>query len=106
MRLGDHDRADGNPRDEALDPGIRRAVRVLQFAGVETFESCEGGEGHAFHQPTIRFHGGAPAGYRAVSAALEHGLRVDALRRYWTVIDGELTGPFWELTLHADGSTT
>jgi hypothetical protein len=26
-----------------LDPGIELAVRVLMEAGVETFESCEGG---------------------------------------------------------------
>jgi hypothetical protein len=30
-----------------LDPGIVRAVRVLVEAGIETFESCEGGPGHA-----------------------------------------------------------
>jgi len=28
---------------EALDPGIRAAVAALDAAGIETFESCEGG---------------------------------------------------------------
>ncbi|MGH7475244.1 MAG: hypothetical protein ACRELD_03060 [Longimicrobiales bacterium] len=31
---------------EGLDAGIRSAVRLLIDAGVETFESCEGGLGH------------------------------------------------------------
>ena len=38
-----------------LDPGIERAVNLLREARVETFESCEGGAGHAFPEPTIRF---------------------------------------------------
>jgi len=29
-----------------LDRGIEKAVRQLQACGIETFESCEGGEGH------------------------------------------------------------
>jgi len=31
-----------------LDAGIRRMLEVLQAAGVETYESCEGDPGHAF----------------------------------------------------------
>lgn len=37
---------------ESLDDGIREAVRVLAQAGVETFESCQGGDGHAYPEPT------------------------------------------------------
>ncbi len=55
-----------------LDPGIRRYVGALAAAGVETFESCEGGEGHAF--------------------------QVTDLRRVWSIEDGEPVGPNWELT--------
>lgn len=36
-----------------LDPGIAGAVRVLMVAGIHTFESCEGGAGHAYPEPTI-----------------------------------------------------
>jgi hypothetical protein len=89
---------DDLPHDHIIDPGIARAVAALQSAGVETFESCQGGPGHAFHEPTVRFHGGFAEGFRALSAAAEAGLLVDALRRVWTVIDGEPTGPSWELT--------
>jgi hypothetical protein len=56
--------------DLELDAGIRRAVLILRSAGVETFESCEGGPGHAFPDPTIKFHGGAWAGYRALRIQL------------------------------------
>jgi len=81
-----------------LDSGITRAVKVLRAAGVETFESCQGGRGHAFPEPTVRFHGGQAEGFRALAIALQHGLNVDALRRYYDVIAGEPTGPYWEIT--------
>jgi hypothetical protein len=43
--------------DLGLDPGIVDFVRVLQEAGVETTESCQGGEGHTYPEPTVRFNG-------------------------------------------------
>lgn len=82
-----------------LDEGIRKFVECLSAAGVETFESCEGGEGHAYAEPTVRFYGARPEGYRAVSVALSNGFNVKELRRVWPLLDGELTGPYWELTL-------
>ena len=81
-----------------LDRGIRRAVEQLQACGIETFESCEGGEGHAFTEPTIRFYGAPEAGWRAVAACLAHGLPILALRRVWYVLDSnEPSGPNWEI---------
>ena len=83
-----------------LDAGIRRAVQVLIDNGVETFESCEGGPGHAFPEPTIRFYGTPEAGWRAVSVCLAFGLPVLSLRRAWYMLDAnEPTGPHWEITL-------
>ena len=84
--------------DSPLDPGITAAVLALRTAGVETFESCQGGEGHAYPQPTVRFYGERPEGYRAAAVALQKGFDVLALRRVWPINDGELTGPWWELT--------
>ena len=81
-----------------LDRGICYAVKVLRDGGVETFESCEGGDGHCFPEPVVRFHGNQSAGLMAVSVAMTHGLPVSELRRSWRVVDGELDGPFWELT--------
>jgi hypothetical protein len=80
------------------DPGIAIAVETLRKAGVETFESCEGGDGHAYLEPTIRFHGDRTEGFRALAFAMQHGLRVNCLRRIWPVRDGEPTGPWWEIT--------
>ena len=81
-----------------LDAGIREAVHTLIAAGVETFESCEGGTGHAFPEPTIRFEGNHAEGLRAISVAMANGLPVYRLRRTWGVIEGALHGPWWEMT--------
>jgi len=89
--------------DPPLDVGICDAVEVLRKAGVETFESCEGGSGHAYPEPTDRFHGDQAEGFKALAAAMRGGLKVAALRRTWPLLDGEPTGPWWELTLHIEG---
>jgi len=49
--------------DLDLDPGIRRAVLVLRSARIATFESCQGGPGHAFPDPTgfLEWKGGTLA---------------------------------------------
>jgi hypothetical protein len=84
--------------DPPLDPGIFPLVEVLRADQVETFESCEGGSGHAYPEPTVRFHGDHAEGYRALAVAMRAGLPVKELRRVWPVNDGEPTGPWWELT--------
>jgi len=81
-----------------LDRGIATAVKQLQENGIETFESCEGGAGHAFAEPTVRFHGTPEAGWRAVAVCIASGLPVDSLRRVWDVLEtNEPTGPHWEI---------
>jgi hypothetical protein len=84
--------------DPPLDPGIAPYVEALSDAGFETFESCEGGEGHAYPEPTIRFHGDRSEGLRALAFALQRRFPVGALRRCWPVIDREPAAPNWELT--------
>jgi hypothetical protein len=83
-----------------LDEGIRDIVIMLIANGVEAFESCEGGEGHSFAEPTVRFEGGSSEGLRALSVALENGLPVAELRRAWGVVDGPIHGPWWVMTFH------
>lgn len=87
--------------DVELDAGIARAVAILQEAGVATYESCQGGEGHAFPEPTVRFGGNYAEGIAALGVALAQesqlGLRVYQLRRVWRMDNGELTGPWWDL---------
>jgi hypothetical protein len=81
-----------------MDPGIAPFVDVLDAYGVETYESCEGGEGHCYAEPAVRFEGDAGAGLHAVAVALSHGLPVDELRRFWSLRrSGEIDGPTWEI---------
>jgi hypothetical protein len=82
-----------------LDEGIREIVITLVANGVETFESCEGGRGHSFPEPTVRFEGGSSEGLRAISVALENGLPVRRLRRVWGFEDNLIHGPWWEMTI-------
>lgn len=93
--------ADGrlDPR-YALDPGIRHYVLVLRSQGIETCQSCQGGPGHAYLEPTIEFRGGKGEGPRAVAAAVTHDLPVAELRREWSVRDGEMHGPIWTVTFN------
>ncbi len=83
--------------DLAIDAGIRHAVLVLRRAGIETFESCEGGDGHAFPEPTIKFSGSAWEGYRAFTVAMENGLPVARVQMVWHEVDKQLHGPWWEM---------
>lgn len=84
--------------DTPLDAGIEKEVMILRSCGVETYESCEGSNGHSYAEPTIRFHGPHHEGFRALSVAFMHGLEVRALRRIWVINEGEPTGPSWEMT--------
>lgn len=88
--------------DSPLDLGIAREVQILRDGGVETFESCEGAPGHAYPEPTVRFHGGQAEGLRALSVAIAAGLHIISLRRTWPIIDSGPTGPWWELTFRQD----
>jgi hypothetical protein len=84
--------------DLPLDTGIKPYVLALRSGGIETFESCEGGEGHTFPVPTIRFSGAMAEGFKAFGVARELGLPVSNVRLSYSVNDGFLTGPWWEMT--------
>ena len=91
--------------DPPLDEMIEPIVLALNEAGIETFESCHGGKGHAYPEPTVRFHGNRSEGFKALAAAQTCGHKVSALRRIWTVNDGEPTGPYWEMTFSLTSCT-
>lgn len=88
------------PSIDGLDPDIAPYVMMLRDEGVETFESCDGGPGHAYAEPTVRFHGNRAEGFRALAVAQTRGTPVSELRRVWPLIDDEPTGPYWELTFY------
>lgn len=83
--------------DAPLDVAIARTVWILRSAGVETYESCEGGAGHCYEYPTVRFHGAQGAGWHALSVCKDYGLLVRSLSRVWDVDEGEPSGPYWQL---------
>jgi hypothetical protein len=85
----------------SLDPGIAPYVDVLDAGGVKTFESCEGGDGHAVSEPMVRFHGETAEGFRALALALSAGLPVMDLRRFWQIVNGEPCGPQWEMSFRS-----
>ena len=66
-----------------IDPLIRPAVKILNEHGFKTFESCQGGEGHAFLEPTIRFEGSEFDLIRAYEICELHGLPVMEVRRVY-----------------------
>jgi hypothetical protein len=96
----------GNVLDwSKIDPGIEHELRILRQHGIETIESCQGGQGHPFPEPTIRFNGNRAEGFKALGIALQNGLKVTELRRVWSVQDGEPVGPQWEITFyHPNGN--
>lgn len=90
--------------DMPLDSGIRDYVLILRAGGIETFESCEGGDGHVFPEPTVRFFGPQSEGYKAFSVACTYDLPVLSVRRYYSVVDNQLEGPWWEMVFRTTGS--
>ena len=92
---------------EPVDPGILGWVNLLRFHGVETCQSCQGGAGHAYPEPTIDFEGDRFEGWYAVSIAFRvgsmDGLAPSELRRKWDLMDGEPEKPVWQLVFAVVG---
>ena len=81
-----------------LDRGIKQYVGILADNGIETYESCEGGKGHAYAEPTICFYGEIAEGFRALTIAIENGLPVNEIRQFWSIQDLQPVGPDWAMT--------
>lgn len=62
--------------DFPLDKGIKNSVQILNRNGAETFGSCQGGSGHAYPKPTVRFHDDCSEGFNAYSIAISNDLKV------------------------------
>ncbi len=71
----------------AIDPLILPAVKILNNHGFETFESCQGGEGHCYHEPTVRFFGDEFSLIRAYETCRCYGLNVSAAKRVFMKVD-------------------
>jgi hypothetical protein len=84
----------------AIDKGIAHEVKVLWDNGIDTTESCQGGQGHPCPEPIVRFAGDVAEGFKALAIAFHNGLDVRYLRRVWRIEDGQPIGPEWEMTFH------
>jgi hypothetical protein len=83
-----------------LDRWMRYAVLVLHRGGIRTYESCQGGHGHAFPEPTVRFEGDREDAFRAVTLARSCGLPAHHLRQFWRLNEEGAESPAWELTFY------
>jgi hypothetical protein len=84
----------------SLDAGIRFAVRVLHATGIETCQSCQGGKGHAYDQPTVDMiaTGDDASGFRALAALADYGLPVRDLAILWNIKNGLPYEKLWRVT--------
>jgi hypothetical protein len=89
---------------EQIDPGIRFAVRLLHYAGIDTCQSCQGGKGHAYDHPTIDMVALADdaAGFGALAALQEYGLPVDTVALVWNIRQGMPYEKLWRITFRDD----
>lgn len=109
-RLGQSARADSLPFRhhmgpdawyDDLDPGIRFAVKVLHAHGLETGQSCEGGDGHAYPKPTVDLWGAAGGcpGFAALHHLETYGLQPVAVSQVWNVEHGRIHEVLWRVEL-------
>jgi hypothetical protein len=85
---------------KGLDAGIRFAVRVLHAAGFETCQSCQGGKGHAYDQPTVEMvsTGDDAEGFGALAALQSYGLPVADIAIRWPIRNGLPYERLWTIT--------
>ena len=87
---------------QIMDPGIRFAVRVLHAkGGIETCQSCQGGPGHSYVQPSIDIIAGGQdsTGFAALAALADYGINVDEILLVWNIQNGLPYEKLWRVTL-------
>lgn len=82
-----------------IDPEIAAALHALADYEIDTFSSCQGGDGHGGGMPEILFGGDENAGLYAVWLLEAAGFRVWELSRHWDLDHGLPRRPFWRVTL-------
>ena len=83
-----------------LDPGISFAVRVLHAYGFETCQSCQGGDGHSYLEPTVDMvaRGDDAEGFGALAALTDFGLPVWGLAIFCKIKNGLPYEKLWRIT--------
>lgn len=73
--------------DSQIDESIKPIVDILIQHGFKTFESCSGGQGHAFYEPTIRFKGNEFDLIRAYEICMMYGFQPLEVKRVYRKVD-------------------
>jgi len=83
-----------------IDAGVRFAVRLLHAHGMDTCQSCQGGKGHAYLEPTVDMvAGGDDAdGFQALAALTSYGLPVSTVSLTWNIRHGLPYEKLWRIT--------
>lgn len=84
-----------------VDPEIAAALHALADYEIDTFSSCQGGDGHTCLMPEILFHGDENAGLYAVWLLEAGGFRVWDLSRHWDLDHGLPRVPFWRVRMRS-----
>ena len=82
---------------DTIDEKIKPYVMTLRQAGIETIESCQGGDGHSSPEPFIRFAGDYAEGYKAFAVALNYDFPLLKLCLTYDVDRQTLKGPYWDM---------
>ena len=85
---------------DRLDAGVRFAVKVLHAKGFETCQSCQGGDGHSYDQPTVDLNAAADDawGFAAMATLQDYGLQVRELSLLWNIRNGLPYEKLWRIT--------
>jgi hypothetical protein len=86
---------------KALDAGIRFPVRVLHAHGFDTCQSCQGGKGHSYFEPTIDMAAGGKSdveGIAALGPLVQYGLPVSTVGLIWNIDEGLPYEKLWRIT--------
>ena len=83
-----------------IDRGIRFAIRVLHAHGLETCQSCQGGKGHSYLEPSVEMGAGADDayGFEALAALQAFGLPVSTVGIIWNIKNGVPYEKNWRIT--------
>lgn len=100
MTIEWHDKMMPEAFYQGLDVGIRFAVRVLHAAGLETCQSCQGGEGHAYDRPSVDLiaQGDEAIGFGALHALRDYGLPVADVSIVWPIRHSVPYEKLWRIT--------
>jgi hypothetical protein len=94
-----------------LDSGIRRYVKIIRDAGVNTIASCQGRDNpgyrpeidgsHSGDWPYITIYGSAADAFIALGIAIYEGLPIRSIEQRWFVYPADRCvpiGPEWRIT--------